>query len=62
MTKLAKSMEEGRLAELEELDLRLNKISGVGLQALAKAVSKGSVPKLRTLILDGNEVGHAIQI
>ena len=55
MVELAKSMEEGRMAELEELHLDSNKISGVGLQALARALSKGALPKLREIYLGGHE-------
>ena len=48
------AMDEGCLAELEVLSLQSNKISGVGLQALAGALSEGAVPKFRSLLLDGN--------
>ena len=56
---LARAMEKVRWAALEELSLESTKISAVGLQSLARAWSKGAVPKLRTLFLDGNEVRHA---
>ena len=59
VVEVAKSMEEGHLAELEEMNFESNKISGVGLQALVRAVTKGALPKLRKLDLSNNEVGHA---
>ena len=56
MIELAKAMEEGHLAELEELNLNSNKISGPGFQALARAFGKGALPKLRKLDFGKNEV------
>ena len=50
MVELATSIEEGHLAELEELNLNSNNITGVGLQALVRAVSKGAMPKLCKVI------------
>ena len=58
VTKLAKAMEEGHMAEVKELNLKFNSISGVGLEALTTALTKGVLPKLRKLYLNSNEVGH----
>ena len=55
VVELAKAMEEGHLAELEELNLKSTKITGVGLQALVRAVSTDASPKLRSLNVDGND-------
>ena len=51
---LAMVLEDGQLAEVEKLDLQDNKISGQGFQALARAFSRGALPKLHELFLNGN--------
>ena len=55
VVELAKALEERHLAELAQMYLGSNKISGVGLQALVRALSKGALPKLRKLNVNEND-------
>ena len=57
MKAFAEAISKGALNNLENLNLKNNKIGNEGMEAFAEALSKGVLNKLTHLNLYGNKIG-----